>query len=284
MIRAARAGRPVEDVGNVGQALGDEELDRLYGLPLGEFTAARDALAKDLRGAGDAEGAKRVKELRKPTRSAGAINRAVRGRRKEARELLDAAEGLRKAQERMLEGGGREAVDEAAERERAAVDRFMDAVESELDAEGGASSAMLDRARATLHALPGDDELRDEFAAGRITEDHEAVGFGGLSVGAPPRGGSRRRTAKGRSTGRRKQPRPPERAAVSTGEREARRRLKRAERDLEIGKRRLRRAKERAATAQEQLDSANVAVGEAEEAVAGATKARDAAAKGAGGG
>jgi hypothetical protein len=127
----AQTGRPVEDVGNVGQALADEELDRLYGLPLGEFTAARDALAKELRGAGDAERAKRVKELRKPTRSAGAINRVVRARRKEARELLDAAEGLREAQARMLGGGDREAVDEAAERERARAEEQLVAARRE---------------------------------------------------------------------------------------------------------------------------------------------------------
>jgi hypothetical protein len=249
----------------------DAELDRLYALPLGEFTAARNALARELK-ASDAEAAKRVRELKKPTRSAAAINRAVRGRRKEAGELLAAADDLRETQERLLKGGDRGAVEDAASRERAAIDRFMTAVEAELESEGGASEAMLERARATLRALPGDPDLRREFEAGRITTDHEAVGFGALSVGAaPPPAKRERRPAK-------KEPRAAEKGERPAEKREARRRLKRAERDLDLAERRLRRAKERAEKAREQLDAANMAVAEAEDAVAEATRSRDAAA------
>jgi hypothetical protein len=235
----------------------DEELDRLYGLPLDQFTAARDDLARELKSSGDDEAAQRVKRLKKPTRSAGAINRAVRERGDDAKELLAAAENLRSAQETMLGGGGREAVDEATVRERAAVDRFMDAVEAELEAEGGASDAMLERARSTLQALAGDPDLRDEFEAGRISKDHEAVGFGGLTVepaakATPPR---------------------------SDEKRQAQRQLKQAERELEMAQKRLRRAQGRAEKAQEQLDAANAAVAEAEEDVAVATKEREAVAK-----
>jgi hypothetical protein len=247
----------------------DSELARLYALPLGEFTAARNALARELKSSGDADGAKRVKELKKPTRSAGAINRAVRANRKAAKELVAAAENLRDAQERLLAGGGREAVEKASERERAAVDRFMSAVESELQADGGATAPMLERARSTLHALPSDPELHEEFEAGRITEDREAVGFGALSLGAAPPAT--------------KAAPAPEKKAESAERKEAQRRLRRAERDLEMAEKRFRRAQGRVEKAQEQLDAANVAVSEAEEAVSEATKARDEAAEDAGG-
>jgi hypothetical protein len=238
-----------------GKAL-EEELDRLYALPLGEFTEARNAVARELKAARDAEAAKRVRELRKPTRSAGAINRAVRERRGEAEELLAAAEGLRTAQERMLGGGGREAVEEATARERRAVDRFMAAVEAELEEGGGASDAMLQRARSTLQALPGDENLREAFAAARIVEDHEAVGFGGLTV----------------------DPSPKPKAPRSEERRKAQRRLKQAERELEMAERRLHRARGRAEKAREQLDAAHEALAAAEEDAAEAKRSWDAAA------
>lgn len=45
----------------------ERELDSLYQVPLGEFTAARDELAKRLRDEGEREQAEEVKKLRKPT-------------------------------------------------------------------------------------------------------------------------------------------------------------------------------------------------------------------------
>ena len=62
----------------------------LYGLPLEEFTPARDALAKELKAAGRKDEAAEVKSLRKPSVAAWALNRV-------AREHPDAVEGLRAA-------------------------------------------------------------------------------------------------------------------------------------------------------------------------------------------
>ncbi len=55
-----------------------DEADDLYGLPLEEFTAARDALAKRLRGEKRREDADAVKALKRPSVAAGAIS--ARGR------------------------------------------------------------------------------------------------------------------------------------------------------------------------------------------------------------
>ena len=51
-----------------------DEADDLYGLPLGEFTATRDALAARLKAAGDKEAAAEVKRARKPSVPAWAAN------------------------------------------------------------------------------------------------------------------------------------------------------------------------------------------------------------------
>ena len=50
----------------------DEIAKRLYGLPLEEFTAARNDAAAELRKAGAKEDAEAVKALRKPSAPAGA--------------------------------------------------------------------------------------------------------------------------------------------------------------------------------------------------------------------
>ena len=97
-----------------------DEADELYGLPLDEFTAARDALAKRLRGEKRREDADAVKALKRPSVAAGAINLAVREHG--ADDLLAAGEELRSAHEALLEGSGdAAAVRAATERERAAV-------------------------------------------------------------------------------------------------------------------------------------------------------------------
>jgi chromosome segregation ATPase len=230
----------------------ERAVDRLYGLPLDEFTSGRNALARELK---DADAAARVKKLAKPTRSAGAINRAVRGSRREARGLLSAADKLREAQERLLRSGDRAPVERAVEGERAAVDRLMAAVEKELGREGTTTQAMLDRARGTLHAVATTPELREEFESGRITKDHTAVGFGAMS--AAPAAGQRR----------------PQRSIRKQDD--ARRRLKQAEQDVESAQRALDRAQADRDEAEKRLAAATAAVGSCEKDVANAVRARD---------
>ena len=100
-----------------------DEADDLYGLPLDEFTAARDALAKRLRGEKRREDADAVKALKRPSVAAGAINLAVREHG--ADDLLAAGEELRTAHGALLDGSGdAAAVREATAREREAVREF----------------------------------------------------------------------------------------------------------------------------------------------------------------
>jgi hypothetical protein len=57
--------------------VGEDEIDRLYRAPLAEFVERRDALAKELRSAGDRASASAVKAMKKPSRAAWALNMAV---------------------------------------------------------------------------------------------------------------------------------------------------------------------------------------------------------------
>ena len=71
-----------------------DETARLYGLPLDEFTAERDAVAKRLRADGEREEAARIKKLRKPSVPAWAVNQAARA---DAKARQGAGEGRREA-------------------------------------------------------------------------------------------------------------------------------------------------------------------------------------------
>src|SRR3954467_6225634 len=80
------------------QADFEGELDRLYGVPLNEFTAARDELDKDLRAQGDRERAQEFKTWRKPTAAVWLVNQLARERQLDVQRLLKAGESLTKSQ------------------------------------------------------------------------------------------------------------------------------------------------------------------------------------------
>ncbi len=75
----------------------DDQIDQLYQLPLDEFTAARNALAKD-------SGASEVKKLEKPNLAAWTVNQLYWRHRKAYDEVIKAAERMRAAYKQMLAG------------------------------------------------------------------------------------------------------------------------------------------------------------------------------------
>ena len=194
-----------------------DEADDLYGLPLGEFTAARDALAKRLRGEKRREDADFVKGLKRPSVAAGAINLAVREHG--ADELLAAGEELRAAHGALLEGSGdAAAVREATAREREAVRDL-----ARLALGDDASGATEEKVRATLHAASVDDEVRELLEAGRLEREAEA-GVDAMALmaasAAPKKKGSKASAGSkgygGRKTSGRVR-RPPRPAGSSSG-------------------------------------------------------------------
>ena len=183
----------------------DKELDEVYLGDFEGFVSRRDALAKRLKADGDAEAAAGVKALKKPSRTAWAVNQFAAHGKKLRTELLKAGTALRDSQEGLVSGGaGREAMIKARDRERAAVSAALDAIAT-LAKEAGAelNPAATERVRQTLHAVALDDDVREQFEAARLTADHEASGLGGAfgtGAGASSKGGA----AKGGAAAKRK--------------------------------------------------------------------------------
>jgi DNA repair exonuclease SbcCD ATPase subunit len=75
-----------------------EIADELYALPLGDFTPARDARAKELKGD---ELGKRVKALKKPSTAAWVVNLLVRREAEQVDQVLSVGAALREAQASM---------------------------------------------------------------------------------------------------------------------------------------------------------------------------------------
>jgi hypothetical protein len=166
----------------------EQAADELYGLPPDEFTAARDALVKQLRADKERELANQVKALRKPTVAAWALNQLVRNRRKDVERLLAAGDELRAAQEELVASGDRSGFQKAAAKERELVATLArDAAALAAEAGVGTSQGLEEKFVATLHAAALDEEVAAELGAGRVLRERQAVtGFGGIELGAAP--------------------------------------------------------------------------------------------------
>ena len=149
----------------------DEAVDALYELPLDEFVAARNALAKERKD-------KALRSLRKPSVPAWAVNQLARRHGSAVEVVIDSAEALRKAQRRALSGGGGDALRAATRAHRQAVDDAMTHLRSVVP---GPTAATVERVRATLTAASIDDSLVGDLRAGRLVDDVEPAGFGDVT-------------------------------------------------------------------------------------------------------
>ena len=154
----------------------DEQLDDLYRGPLSEFTAARNAIVKTLRGAD----ASRVRKLAKPTSVAWAINQVYWHARKIYDQLLNSGERLRKAQIAALEGKKADLRDASDAHRRAIAEAVKEA----------------QRLAAAAGSQPGPDALMRTFEAlslaseppeppGRLTKELQPAGFEALTGVTP---------------------------------------------------------------------------------------------------
>ena len=169
----------------------ERELDHLYGLPLGEFTAARNELAKRLKKAGQTAEAERVGALAKPSVSAWAVNQLPRREPAGVRGLLDAGEQLVDAQREALAGKGADSFDAANRRQRDAVRALVRAATAVLtDAGHRPSDAIKERLASSLRAASVDPDGRRLLESGRLEADVESGGLG-LLAGIAPSGRKR---------------------------------------------------------------------------------------------
>jgi hypothetical protein len=210
------------------------EPDDLYGLPLEQFTTARNALAKQR---------PEVKGLRKPNAAAYAVNQLARRHAAELDSFLAAAAQLRNAQ--VQSGDFRVALHE----ERRALERLV-----QLAGEY-AGAPQLPRVRQTLQAAAADESAAAAVRAGQLERELEPAGFGSLVGGAAP---ARRKRAAAKPA--------VDRAAVErarVAEREAKAALREAERaetaaeaELERARAAVAEAKRRVAEATQRLKQA----------------------------
>jgi hypothetical protein len=150
-----------------------DEADRLFGLPLEEFTAERDALAKSLRADGRRADADAVKALRKPPAVVWAVNQVMRTQRAPAEAIVQAADRA------AADPGDRDAL----RAHHAALEELSAAAAGLLSGKGRAlSQDALLRVRTALHAASLDRERRADFVAGRLTEEPGPVGFGAITA------------------------------------------------------------------------------------------------------
>jgi len=216
----------------------EEIIDGLYGMPLSEFTGARDDAARELRKSGQREAAARVKALRKPTAAAGAVNRLVRDHRADVERFLRAAAVLREAQ---LSGKGDMA--SATGQEHEALKRLVRV--------GG------ETVRQTLLAAAVDDDAARQLLEARLERPLESRGFGTLLAHLPP--SARRGTAT--TAAEMKRPRSAQERPDDTA---ARSRLERAKAALSAAQAEERQARDDWAQTQRELEKAGLALEQAQ--------------------
>lgn len=151
-----------------------EAAAELYALPPEDFIAARTARVTALKQAGDAEGAKAVAHLARPTAAASMVNRLVREQPDLVHGLLETGRELRRAQDE-LDAARLKAL--GAERRQ----RIAEAVEA-ASAIGGASghapgAAVVEEVGATLTAAVIDPAAGDAVASGRLLRGLPADGL-----------------------------------------------------------------------------------------------------------
>ena len=160
----------------------DAALAALYQLPLEQFVATRDQLARHLRAAGDRATARQIAGLRRPPVSAWAANQLAHAAPNAVAELLEAGATLRQAQQDALAGqpGAARQLRTATAHLRAAITRLGQRAETLLVRAGhAASDATLARLAATLQAAAtGDEATRAALAQGRLPGDLDPAGFG----------------------------------------------------------------------------------------------------------
>ncbi|QIS08614.1 hypothetical protein [Nocardia arthritidis] len=166
---------PATSEGEDRQMTLDEATTDLYALHPSEFVAARDALVRSAREAGDRELATAIGKLRKPTVTAWTVNLLAREAPREVDALLELAAALRAAQRelsgqrlRTLTAQRQQMVNALAKRAGA------------LAAEHGrpASEAVLREVGQTLTAALADPAVAEQVHTGTLTSATTYEGFG----------------------------------------------------------------------------------------------------------
>ena len=156
------------------------EIDALFQTSLGEFTGARNALAKHLKSAGRTLDAERVKALAKPTAPAWAVNQLYWQDPKAIERLLTLGERVRKAQTGQVKNADLRAL---IEEKKQMTTTLLSKASRILEEAGHAASIdSLRRVSTTLEALAAWGDMEGAPRAGRLTVDLDPPGFDTLAA------------------------------------------------------------------------------------------------------
>ena len=153
--------------------------DQLSNVPPDEFVKARDALASQLRAAGDKEGARRIAARRRPSAALWIVNQLGGRARERVDQLIDSTQQARRAQ---VEGRAGDELREAMRSQRDAMHRLLD--EAELVAAGAGLALTLEQQRRiqdTLETAASTDP--DALREGTLQRELSPAGFDALLSG-----------------------------------------------------------------------------------------------------
>lgn len=224
----------------------EEAVTTVYRGPLEEFIARRDALVKELRGAGRADEAKQVKALRKPSRMAWALDAAVHDDPAPVERLASTVAALVETQ---ADGGGD--VRQATERLRTAARHLASA--AGRAATGAGHRIDQSTLVPAVLAVVGEPEAFEALRRGRLADVPAGGGLDVLSL-TPPRAAP---LPADEETG----PEPADPQAVVR----AREALERAEAAAETAREEAERAEQAVDDAEAELDAADERLRQAEQ-------------------
>ena len=163
----------------------DAEAHALYGLHPSRFVQARDALARQLRAAGQREAATAVGAWRRPTVTAWLVNSLVRARPAEIADFVDLGASMREATASM---SGPDLRALSAQRHQLVQALVVQARALARDAGQPAGEDALRGVEQSLHAALADQRAAASLLAGRLTHPLQHSGF----APGPPGAGDER--------------------------------------------------------------------------------------------
>ena len=257
----------------------EQEIDRLFQLPLGEFTAARNALAKSAGKDGAA-----IRELGKPPIAAWAVNQLYWQDRETFEALLEAATEMRRTHKAVIEGKRGDLRSAGREHEIALGAALKSTLSILEDSGNPVTESTKQSILNTLRALPADEP------PGRLTKTLSPGGFEMLA-GMTPAAGPKRPAHPpgsrdgGRASGREADDKAAreaarkreERAAAERAIRDADQKARRAEFDAARAARDASKAARRLEEAQNAFEEAEAELKAAKQDAAAAGREHDAA-------
>ena len=148
-----------------------EIADELYALPLPDFTPARDARVKQLKGT---DVAKQVKALRKPATAAWVVNLLVRRETEQVEQVLAVGEALREAQASM---SGEELRALTRQRRQLTAAVTTQARRTAREAGVKVTEAVADQVEATLTAAMVDEQCALAVRSGLLVQPLATTGL-----------------------------------------------------------------------------------------------------------